>query len=637
MSFKELVDATMIHGKAVVSENSSTGINGNGAKIDNTQSAWWLKNKGYSSQTRAIRVEHPVHGLGTVSAITESNVVIAWDNLDNRITSPNTLAFADAKYLTRLTEQHDTRADTHKGKKRIMKKKMKKTQVKESLVASGMAAVNGTHRDNGSVDMFGTDDILRFDDLLAEDDDWNESLEDSDDSDDSNSSRSEKMDGDVHGLRNADAERDYKGSGSNVPRPSDSILTNQDEQPNYSATPLSTMDGFDAAGDGDEVDGDYQDDLLPVDAPETPQALELEGSGYRGNARDTGDDNDDTAEVSTPNNNESTPDDDGGEDEMKTNESAWLDAEDLGIELNEMDNPIGGMDFDQPMGENGGMNEHEMGAGEIAFTRELLDKLCSAISTQTPDAAMCKALCDGFEAAQQEKGDSGLGVDDWDSIKSHAASAYDAGGMEADTDGSTDEYSDDYDSDMDECGGDMEEYEDRAEGDGEEAGPEGGSEHEGKTKMFDTKGTPIGTGSNSGPGGGSTTDLSKPKAYNGKPVGTGTSGAGGSNSNEFGQKPSEDGGSNNLPAYSKGSKLGAAGNPFSKGEAAPRRSKALAAESRKARKNGKKKVDEAIMLGMSVLPGTIRDDYSNVPADADWNDELKSIKRLAGMDEWWKD
>jgi hypothetical protein len=149
-------------------------------------------------------------------------------------------------------------------------------------------------------------------------------------------------------------------------------------------------------------------------------------------------------------------------------------------------------------------------------------------------------------------------------------------------------------------------------------------------------GTPIGTGSSSGSGGGNQKDLSKPKSYKGKPVGTGTSGAGGSNANEFGQKPTKDGGSNNVPEYESGNQLGAESTPFgSDAESpAPRSAKPLAAEGKK---NSRKKIDEAICLGMSSIPGVIRGDYADVPDDADWDDELKMIKRRAGMENWWKD
>ena len=682
MSFKELVDATMLHGKAVVTEDSPPGFKGTVKamkkhdEVDNPYAlAWWMKNKGYESHKKSdgtaknesIRVEHGAHGTGTVTAITESHIEIVWDNLSNRITAPNKLAFGDAKYLTRLQEAEeysDDPDDARVNGKAKAKKNMKK-KVEESVKRPAP-----TKKPQRLVE---DDGILRFDDLLAEDDEWKKPWEEDDDRDD-------EMEGDQHAMRDAEDTRQYDGADyTNVPRPSDSVLTNQEDQPSYSADPLATMAGFDAAGSGDEVDGDYGEDLVPVDAPDTPKVRDLEGSEARGNTRNAGAD-DEFDEIAAPDNNESKPeesgqsqpDDNGGEDDMKKNESAWLDAADLGLELTEMQDPSGGMGFDM------GMNEHEMGGEEVAVTCDFMEKLLKACSAQSPDDSKVQALCDGLKAAQAEKGDMALDENDWETIKSHAASAYGGGGDDM---GAPDDMGGDDMGPADDMGGDdfeddytEGEYEDRAEGDGEPAGPEGGPEHEGKTKMMDRKGmyekkvpadhdvdddddersmkrrkpkkskqyeqsgTPIGTGNTSGSGGGGQKDLSKPKKYHGKPVGTGTSGAGGSNANEFGQKPTKDGGANNLPEYESGNSLGAADTVFpDKGQKpAPRRTKPLAAESKKVGK-GKKKLDEAIMLGMSSIQGTMRDDHSDVPEDADWDDEINVMRRRAGMDEWWKD
>jgi len=634
----------------------------------------------------SIRVNHPVHGDGTVEAITEAHIEITWDRLDKRLSAPNTIAFADAKYLTRLREEYtDDPEDAEVGRKKEpkMAKKRSKKKVTESMVAVGMAAIGGTHRGGTETVADMSDEIVRFEDLLEDGDDWNRPWDedDSDDSDTDGSADGGEGTEDRAPEQNTTDGADY----TNVPRPADSILTNQEDQASYSADPLSTKAGAEAAGDGGEPDGDYQD-INPVDAPDTPQVRDLEGSSDRGNTRDTGDDSDDTSEADAGDYDESKPEDNGGEDKMKNESSLpWMTAEDLGIDLTEMEMGTG-------YAEDYGMAEHEMGSGEIAFTSEFLDKLIAAVSAQAPDEAKIAALCAGLKAAQQEKGDVGLGVEDWDSIKSAASEAYSGGGEgdmggddyddeAGDPVGDDDMGGDDYENgDMEGEEGEEDEYEDKAAGDGEVAGPEGGEEHEGKTQMMDDcgddmyekkvdyegkprgerpskdqrqsmkrrgpkksqqyedkgSGTPVGTGSTSGSGGGSQTDLSKPKSYKGKPVGTGTSGAGGSNSNEFGQKPTKDGGANNLPEYERGSQLGADNTTFNSDaqSPAPRSSKPLAAESKK---TSKQKLDEAIMLGMSGIPGTIRNDVVGVPSDVDWDDEMNVIRRRAGFEVWWKD
>lgn len=734
MSFSKLVEAVMKNGEVALSEKSPPGFKGTVKAmkkhddIDNPYAlGWWMKKKGYKSHKKAdgtekesvgnIRVEHAVHGTGIVESIDEKQIAISWDNLEKRVSAPSSIPFAHAKYLTVLGEGYSSDPKDAEVKKREKKAKMKKKdKVDESIV--GIAPVKGTMRGGNDLEDMGLD-ILTIDDLLEGDDEWKKPWED----DDRDENRDE--DGD-HGLRDAENTRQYKGADyTNVPRPSDSVLTNQEDQPEYHADPLATHAGFDAAGDGDEPDGDYGEDLLPVDAPDAPEVRDLEGSSTRHNTRDAGE-GEDTSEVDAGDYDESKPEDTEGE-KMKKNESAWLTAEDLGLDLTENDM---GMDYD--------MNEHDMGSGEVAFTCEFLEKMLNACSSQSPDESKVKALCDGLKAAQQEKGDMALDVSDWDSVKSHAASAYSGGGDEmGDADYSGPEGDMDYEAGADEFGGmgdedDVEteeacgEYEDKAKGDGEPAGPEGGREHEGKTKMMDrtgmsekklrpgeyndddqdrrvqgrdrktqqsmrrqkprrsksyegsrgenadyidepeeksamrkamkkgksfakaaeigrkanegkggSSGTPIGTGNTSGSGGGGQKDLSKPKQYKGKPVGTGTAGPGGSSADEFGQKPSDRGGSNNVPEYDSGSQHGAADNPFSKGSPNPRNTKPLAAESKKAKGN-KKKLDEAIMLGMSGIPSTDRGRDLNVPEDVDWDDEILAMRRRAGYENWWE-
>lgn len=598
----------------------------------------------------SIRVEHSLYGKGTVEEITESHIEITWDNLQNRITAPAKIDFADAKYLTRLREQYTADPEdaemTQEKKGKPEMKKQQKQKVDESVVAVAMAPLQGTivERDSDDLDLetLSLADLMEDGELPWEDDDGSEDEQGSDDND-------------QHSLRDAEDTRTYDGSDYvNVPRPSDSVLTNQEDQPSYKADPLSTMAGYDAADEGDEP---ASDDSQPVDAPEIPQVRDLEGSSSRHNTRDTGDGGDDTAEVDAGDYDESKPEDNGEDEMSKKNESLWLDADDLGLQLDEMEMGTGYAEGD---GYDDEMREHEMTGDSIALSCDVIETLLKACSAQSPDEGKVKALCDGLKALQQEKGDATIEMGDMDSLKQKAAAAYGGAG---------------------DVGAEPE-YEDKAVGDGEPAGPEGGEEHEGKTKMMDAEGkqhdldgdgdedsqdwmtardraikgsmkrrrpkksqqheakggssgTPVGTGNTSGSGGGGQHDLSKPKKYTGKPVGTGTSGAGGSSSDEYGQKPSADGGSNLVPEFPEGSQHGAADNPFSKGSPNPRNQKPLAAEGKKPA-NGKTKLDEAIMLGMSNIPTMRPGAEVDAPEEADWDDELATIKRRAGMDNWWQ-
>jgi len=723
-SFKHLVDSVMKHGDTVIGEKSPPGFKGTvkGMKdegdIDNPYAlAWWMKNKGYKSHKKSsganknesIRVWHPTHGQGVVKEISESYINISWDNLQNRMTAPTVLPFSDAKYLTFVHEEYsnnpsdvdydDDKDAGEKKRKHKKRKRMKESKKKldEGMVAIGMAGIGGTHRSSIADDL----DLghLTLADLMLEEED-NEDSDDRDSKPDWDRGKRSHDSSDKSELRkSSDKGSDYV----NVPRPADSVLTNQEDQPKYHPEPLSTMAGYDEAHDEMEPDGDYGEDLLPVDAPEVPKVRDMEDSGTRHNTRKSGE-GEDTNEADDKNIDLEGDKPEDEDNQMKKYESKNfdLDASDLG--LTEMEHGESMSGYGEGEGEGYmDMREHEMGAGEIAFTKEFLGKLCSALSSQSPDDDKCKALCDGLAAAQQEKGDMALDVADWDNVKAKAAEAYSNGydGMEGKDYAEEGMKGDDYDYDEEGMKGDDYDYdeegmkgddydnyddydydydEDRAEGDGEKAGSEGGKEHEGKIKMMDRKsgsryhdkgredpnrgketrmrqrrdkrrdkqagkyamedgsGTPVGSGSTSGPGGGSTKDLSKPKNYKGTAVGTQTgSGPGGGSTSNDGQKPTKDGGSNLVPANDKGNQLGAAENPFSKGKPNPRNQKALAAEARK-RKSSKKKLDEAIMLGMSSIPhigGGGRD--AKIPDDAfDDDDELKMIKRRAGMDNWWK-
>jgi hypothetical protein len=154
-----------------------------------------------------------------------------------------------------------------------------------------------------------------------------------------------------------------------------------------------------------------------------------------------------------------------------------------------------------------------------------------------------------------------------------------------------------------------------------------------RSKAKEDTGTPIGTGSNSGPGGGSTQDLSKPKNQRpSKPLGADKGrGPGGGSTDEFGQKDL-------IPANPDGSSRSTPQGPWSEKELNPRGGKALAAESskRKNRKRSKKQIDEAIMLGMAAIPGTMRGTEPEIQIEDDDPDaEIKMMRRRAGIERWW--
>ena len=677
------------------------------------------------------RVVHPTKGgnqPGTVTAISESGVTVDWDNLQKRLTTSAVLPFEDAKYLNIIDEYSEASPE----RKEQMPKKEK---VDENLIMIAMAPIGGTMLTRRPSDDFNF--ALTYEDigLVIEDDEEDDEKDDENDSSNSDKpwekssdSNSSNSNGRSELRKSSEGGADY----TNVPRPGDTVLTNQESQPKVKTDPLATMDGAESAGDGDAPDGDYGSDLVPVDAPDVPDYRD----GDYGNARKAGSGEADTNEVSDSDSgdyNDTKP-----EDKKKVEEGNMdLTYRDLGLKIlneAEMGQGVSGYAEDYH-----GMREtHEPGHGEIAMSRELLDKLLMAVSKQSPEKEELDAICQGLESASSQKGET-LDVEDVDMIKSEMSKAFSGGGEEpaapegddyadAEPDVAPEggEYDDtEQDAEEDMGGGDSNEAgdtrhkaqgygdgegmgddshgkkagdykgsayshedkgdddyydyeEDRAEGDGKVAGPEGGDEHKGKRQLMDKKGidrdndgdvdsddwkigrdkaikrskakeatgsgTPIGTGSHSGPGGGSTQDLSKPKNQRpSKPLGNDKGrGPGGSSADEFGQKPTDDGGSNLVPANPDGSSRATPQGPWSDTtELNPQGGKALVAESkrkrtkRKGTKRGKQQVDEAIMLGMAAIPGTMRN-YQEVQIENDDPDaELKMMRRRAGIEKCW--
>jgi hypothetical protein len=571
-----------------------------------------------------IRVWHPLYGKGTIQEITESNVEVEWDNLQKRMTVPHILSITEAKQLKKIKEASDDYSDDPKDvsvTKKYKKKKAKK-RTDESMVAMGMSAIQNTYRGERLTDSYNLD--LTMADLMEEDYEKKENDEEDDVED-----KEEKTE--VKGAGGIGSNQRKDCYYTNVPHPSDSVLTAQGSQDSdYESEPLSTMGGAENADE--EWEERMADD--PEDAPSTPEYREPE-DGIKGivdlgvmNAMKDKAHRNDTRRKSSKTE----------ESEMK--DSMDLTARDLGLV------------FENDLDDESDVKEtHDTESGEIGLTRELAEKLLTAIVNQAPEQNKVSAIVQGLSDASKEKGVT-LDVDDISMVMDKIKSAYHGSpDMEPDAQmvpGQVDAM--DMGADESEGDDDDYDYEDKAKGDGERAGAEGGEEHEGKIKMMDDEGhlgesgdsgTPIGQGAKSGPGGGSTTDLSKSKnerpstsiaAHKSK-----GKGPGGSSSDEYGQKPSNDGGSNLLPAADSGKQHGAADNPFSKSSPAPMSGKGNVNESRK-HKNSKKQLDEAIMLGMSTIPsiglGSSYEEYEIKEDDP--NAELKMIRRRAGLANWWK-
>jgi len=431
----------------------------------------------------------------------------------------------------------------------------------------------------------------------------------------------------------------------NVPEPEDSVLTTGDQAGNEKIAPLSTEAGASAAHDSPYPDGDMADDT-PEDAPGTPDYDNIDDGGNEreaatgvepsadlsGSSKSTK--SSDSYNFSDSDSDSSSDSDDSDKDEEKDEvDESKLSWEDIGLQIDEECGCGGeegygiGMYDDEPSM----TNEDEGSVAGVAMSRDLLDRLLKDVRDQQPDDDKLGYICSGIEAAASEKG-SELGVEDIQMIMGEIKEAF--SGQDVDNDGDVgaepvdnapeagqqdDEYASDEEDSPTSVG-----FEDKAEGDGEEAGPEGGEEHEGKTKLMDKDDAneTVGASGSTGPTGGFGNEKND-KAV--KPVNqnsTKGSGPGGSNTDNYGQDGS-------IPAVPKGSSRATPGAPLTpegNGKTVDPISE------------GKQQVDEAMVaVGMAAIGNVYRGGADGPEIDpADPDAELKMIRRRAGLPNWWK-
>ncbi len=437
-----------------------------------------------------------------------------------------------------------------------------------------------------------------------------------------------------------------------VPEPEDSVLTTGDQAKNEKIPPLSTEAGASAAHDSQYPDGDMADDT-PDDAPDTPKYDNIDDGG---NEREAATGVKPSADLSgSKKKNKSydssgshESDDDSTTDEEKNEmDESILSWKDIGLRIDEecCGGAGGECECGDKMREDGGcecekgkpsmsnMREDDGESGGVSLSRDLLDRLLKDIRDQQPDEEKLGYISSGIEAASREKG-SQLGIEDIQMIMGEIKEAF--GGQDVDNDGDVggeqvdnapEQQDDSYASDeMDspnsvgnETDGDYE-YEDKAVGDGEVAGSEGGEEHKGRTKLMDRTRNNEAEGASGPTGGFGNEKENKNIAPISKSSSKG-SGPGGSNSDNYGQ-------SDNIPAVSKGSERATPGGPLSK-EGGGRNVPPISES---------EQIDETMVaIGMAAIGGVMRS-YGDGP-DIDPSDpdaEIKMIRRRAGLENWWK-
>lgn len=644
-----------------------------------------MENSAYEN----VRIDHATKGRGTVIEVTDKHLVVEWDRTVLRILGPERLPLSETKYIIRIKERYtadpeeiDVEAEEPKGNKKMAKAKAKakKQKVDEAM----MAEIKSTMRDTGDGYKLPVID-LRPEDI---------------------------------GLI----------SEIEVPDPGDSVLTGQDQQSSPQVAPLSTERGADAAHDSIYPDGDFAKVLVPGDAPGTPDyeqmgdeagnpratdgtdnpAADVSGSSGKssgnpfGKSKDTGSssakdsdkDTDDSSDYKkkwggSDNDSEekdSDDSDDSDDDEKKDEDNDMKEGKltwkDIGLDVEEIISEMSDTYADGTC-EGCGMEEsHDTAGGEVAFTKDMLIQLMSAVRDQGPDDSKLEAMCGALEEVSREKGQT-LDVADigtvMDKFKGGGAPEADAAppmsddGMEdPNSVGGPDAYEDEGEEEEDNKAGDVrrrghgsggdddagvrdDEYgdeaeddndddedrkyqeQDRAEGDGEEAGPEGGDEHEGKTKIMDKRGREKDDEwgkarkddrfakqrrkDRKDKSGRKYSSMETKGGKSIKPVSSNTSkgkGPGGGNATNDGQGML-------IPAMDKGNQRGTPGTPLSK-EGGGRTVKPVS--------------ESMVAIGMSGIGHTVRDVEAHSREDDDGltedQKELQMIRRRAGLEDWWK-
>ena len=636
-----------------------------------------------NTYVESIRVEHPQKGMGRVLEINESDIVVEWDNLQLSILGPERVPFSEAKYLFRVDERYssditDAEIDGHKKKKHKKHKKVREGGLAAAAVPEQTGELSASVGHSGSdwnpslqADPDDSPDVTDFKAPESESENGLRSVVDDGVRDDMRgkahsgdsrkgtrekihttegkvtmSTKKEQLDEHMIAIQGT-----YRGKPSgfddipaldltmddlleyDVPDPQDSVLTKGDQAPNEKIRPLSSEAGASAAHDSPYPDGDMADDK-PADAPDTPDYDKVEDGGNEREANSETNPSADLSGSSKQNKSSETydfnsdSDDDSNEEEKDEMDESILSWEDIGLQIDEECGCDGQSGYDIGMydDEPSMTNEAEGGAAGVAMSRDLLDRLLKDVRDQQPDDAKLGYICSGIEAAASEKG-SELGVEDIAMIMGEIKEAFsgqdvDNDGDAAPVDNAPEQQDDEYASDEEDAPTSVG-FEDKAEGDGEEAGPEGGEEHEGKTKLMDKDDVDetVGASGSTGPTGGFGNEKND-KAI--KPVSQNTtkgSGPGGSNSDNYGQDGS-------IPAVPKGSQRGTPGAPLTPEGSGKTVDPISESE----------QIDEAMVaVGMAAIGGVMRSTGDGPEIDpADPDAELKMIRRRAGLAEWWK-
>lgn len=408
-----------------------------------------------------MTVFHPMRGQGRVVEINESAISVVWANPMLAVRGPEQISEGEIPYM-KMQSVQETKTVKEKPMKKIVESKKAAPKATKKLVEQKFS-----YRGAGG---FGMKPDFN---LTAK-----ELFEDFD-----------------------------------LPNPVDSMLTSIEKAPSGESKPLSALDG-EGGAPGVNWTPSFSDD--PSDAPNRPKiesdAVEPKVVNMGGSAPSRSDSGNSTEESSDDDSGESdmdkgnpfakkqqdesfeltmadmdsldgiiyeSDDEDSEDDSDKEDSKKESDEDDDSDKDDEKKEKVDECDMGEktPM-ENQGLDEHNMAAGEIAVTQDLLKSIIdSAVRDQVDEAGVGHIVAALATCCQ---GDRTLTIDDADEIMNKVHELAGGEAAPAQEEPAADEP----------AGDDMgdDEFEDVAKGDGETAGPEGGDEHEGRTKLMAGKG-----------------------------------------------------------------------------------------------------------------------------------------------------
>lgn len=458
-SFSKLVERAMAEGPVKVMKDEDG--------IDNPYAlSAWMKNQGRKSQP--VRVAHPTFGDGTVISITETEARISWDRLASWTSHSGVVDLKEARKVILMDDdkyfnEQDFPEDTLMAKSdkmtaeehfSLMEDFVDVPAPRDSILSSPSPHKSDSAGPLSGLDGDGGGNPTPHEEGKSLPDEPATPKVDSMDEPSRKVTMSQKVGRPMGSKSSTSSDSD---TGSDSGSSSDSgkgkfVKAKKGENPFAKKDDSSETDSSDDKKDEDMA----KDDKKKDEVEETLTFSEADIEGIVEVEDDDDDDKDDVEEDCGEDHDDDDDDDDKGGKFEKGKKGV---------------NPFPDKDDVKEMhGDQEYAMEHEMGGGEIAVTTEFMVKLLSGVAAANLDDEKFQMIADCIADCCGE--DRTLDVGDIGEVMSKLQDKVSGGG-----------------DDMGDYGDEAEE--DVAVGDGEVAGPEGGDEYEGETKLMAGRGRPM--------------------------------------------------------------------------------------------------------------------------------------------------